>query len=282
MLSKYSKRHHTFLCMTYILLIISCAAKANIPIVINAPFVQGGLIHGHIPEGAKLTFNNQNIHVTQSGHFVLGLSRDQSEKITLKLSHNEKTTIYEYHVLQRKYRTQSIEGVAQKFVTPPKARLERIANDNKQVKAARQIFTAHQFYLADPVMPSKGRITGVYGSQRIFNGTPKRPHYGLDIAAPVGTAVISPFDGVVSLRHDDMYYSGGTLIIDHGMGISSTFIHLDKIHVKKGDMIQQGQLIADVGATGRVTGPHLDWRVNWFNTRLDPALLFKTLPTKIE
>ncbi|MCW9049607.1 MAG: M23 family metallopeptidase, partial [Deltaproteobacteria bacterium] len=128
------------------------------------------------------------------------------------------------------------------------------------------------------IWPVIGRISGVYGSQRIFNGEPRRPHFGIDIAAPKGTAVIAPAGGEVSLAHQGMFFSGATLIIDHGHGLSSSFLHLDKILVKPGDIITQGQKIATVGATGRVTGPHLDWRVNWFEQRLDPALLVPDMP----
>ncbi len=260
------------------------AAQANIiqPPVLNTSLIQGALVYGKIPPNSTLKKSGKTLKTTPDGGFVFGLDREHDEILTLAVSHNGEEATFKYHVLQRQYRTQSIKGVAQKYVTPPQSRLDRIANENKQVKAARQQFTPHTHYLQAPLMPAKGRITGVYGSQRIFNGTPKRPHYGLDIAAPVGTPIVAPFDGVVSLAHANMYYSGGTLIIDHGMGVSSTFIHLDRIHVKKGDAIKQGQQIANMGATGRVTGPHLDWRINWFNTRLDPALLFTHLPSEIK
>ena len=122
-------------------------------------------------------------------------------------------------------------------------------------------------------MPAEGRISGVFGSQRVLNGEPKRPHYGLDVANKVGTPVIAPVDGIVTLTHQDMFYSGGTLVIDHGHGISSTYIHLNSIDVEGRAESPTRQVIGTIGATGRATGPHLDWRLNWFNTRLDPYLL---------
>ncbi|MGY0583956.1 MAG: M23 family metallopeptidase, partial [Paraglaciecola chathamensis] len=125
----------------------------------------------------------------------------------------------------------------------------------------------------DFIWPAQGPISGVYGSQRVLNGQPKRPHYGVDVAAPTGTPVYAPADGVVTLFVPDMYYSGGTMIIDHGLGVSSTFLHLSKGLVQVGDNVKQGQLVAEIGATGRVTGAHLDWRMNWMNVRIDPALL---------
>jgi murein DD-endopeptidase MepM/ murein hydrolase activator NlpD len=113
----------------------------------------------------------------------------------------------------------------------------------------------------------------VYGSQRILNGEPRRPHFGIDIATPTGTPVKAPADGVVTMVHPDMFFSGGTLILDHGHRLSSSFLHLSKIVVKEGDEVRQGDIIAEVGATGRVTGAHLDWRMNWGKERVDPSLL---------
>ena len=121
--------------------------------------------------------------------------------------------------------------------------------------------------------PVHGIVTGVYGSQRVLNNQPRRPHYGIDIASPLGMPVKAPAPGIVTLAYPDMYFSGGTLVLDHGHGLSSSFLHLDKILVKDGDIVKQGQVIAEVGSSGRSTGAHLDWRVNWFERRLDPALL---------
>ena len=121
--------------------------------------------------------------------------------------------------------------------------------------------------------PAKGRISGVYGSQRILNGEPRRPHYGVDVAAPVGTLVHAPADGLVTLANEDMFFSGGTLILDHGHALSSSFLHLSAILVKEGQRVRQGDPIAKIGATGRATGPHLDWRMNLGRDRLDPQLL---------
>jgi murein DD-endopeptidase MepM/ murein hydrolase activator NlpD len=149
----------------------------------------------------------------------------------------------------------------------------RIRKEIAQVKKARNRNDSREDFLRGFQWPVKGRISGVYGSQRVLNGQPRRPHFGVDIAAPVGTLVHSPTDGVVTLTHDDMFFSGGTLIIDHGHGLSSTFIHLNAILVKEGDRVRQGDVIAEVGATGRVSGPHLDWRMNLLGDRLDPQLL---------
>ena len=176
-------------------------------------------------------------------------------------------------VAQREYRIQRIDGLPPRKVTPTAEDMVRIREEYALVRKARSRVDERQDFLGGFVWPAEGRISGVYGSQRILNGVPKRPHFGVDIAAPVGTVVRAPADGVVTLTHDDMFFSGGTLIVDHGHGLSSTFIHLNRILVKEGDRVRQGDPIAEIGATGRVTGPHLDWRINLLDARLDPQLL---------
>ena len=120
-----------------------------------------------------------------------------------------------------------------------------------------------------------GPISGVYGSQRVYNGVPGTPHYGIDVAVPTGTAIVAPASGQIIMVHDNMFYSGGTIMLDHGHGVSSSFLHLSKTSVEVGDWVEQGDPIGEVGATGRVTGPHLDWRMNWGDSRIDPELLLR-------
>ena len=129
--------------------------------------------------------------------------------------------------------------------------------------------------------PAIGPISGVYGSQRIYNGTPRSPHYGVDVAVPTGTPVLAPSSGVVTLAEPDLFYSGGTIILDHGFRLSSSFLHLSKVHVAVGQEVKQGELIGEVGATGRATGPHLDWRMSWRNQRIDPQLLAPPMPAQV-
>ena len=119
---------------------------------------------------------------------------------------------------------------------------------------------------------------GVYGSQRFYNGTPGNPHYGVDIARPTGHPVLSPGPGVVTLAEPDLFYSGGTVILDHGYGLNSSFLHMSRIDVKVGDVIKTGDQLGAIGATGRATGPHLDWRMSWFDQRVDPQLLVPPMP----
>ena len=242
--------------------------------IIDGELIQGGLIVGRVAPTDSIRILDRDVHVQADGRFVFGLGRDADRQLVIQqTSSTGDVTAHTFDVKQREYRVQKIEGVASNYVSPPESVLARIRDDNRQVAKARQTFRTSAEFLDGFIRPAKGPITGVYGSQRVFNGVPKRPHYGLDIAGPVGTPIVAPASGVVTLAHENMYYSGGTLIVDHGQGVSSTFIHLSKLLVKVGDVVEQGDTIAEMGDTGRVTGPHLDWRVNWFSERLDPALL---------
>lgn len=182
--------------------------------------------------------------------------------------------------LKREYNIQKVEGIAKKIMNPNKKANIRAGEDNKKISAARKVDSDLTAFAQGFIAPIEGTITGVYGSQRYYNGVPKRPHYGLDYAGKKGDPVKAPADGTVLMYVPDMFYSGGTMIIDHGHGVSSTFLHLSNSYVKVGDKVTKGQLVAAVGSSGRATGPHLDWRINWFNMRLDPALVLKLKPLK--
>ncbi|MFT5544226.1 MAG: murein DD-endopeptidase MepM/ murein hydrolase activator NlpD [Glaciecola sp.] len=244
-------------------------------LILFGQLIQGALIRGELPPNSAVWLNGKTLEILQDGNFVFGFGRDStlSHNLQWQLAGNEERFEKILVLEKREYNVQRIEGVASKYVSPPNEVSTRIKNDNQKIAKARRKNSKLSAFTQTFMLPAKGPISGVYGSQRVFNGEPKRPHFGLDIAGPVGTPILSPIDGVVSLAHNDMYYSGGTLIIDHGLGVSSTFIHLSAIDVNKGDVIKKGQKIAEMGATGRVTGPHLDWRINWFSERLDPALL---------
>jgi murein DD-endopeptidase MepM/ murein hydrolase activator NlpD len=232
------------------------------------------MVRGALPEGSTLSLNGKPVKVSPQGDFVVGFGRDETGEALLTWTNSAGEKFEQrYPIKPREYAIQYIEGVEQKYVTPPEEVLERIRKDNQMIGASRKVNSENLGFLNQFIWPAEGRVSGVYGSQRFYNGVPKRPHFGLDIAAPTGTLVVAPADGVVTLWHSDMYYSGGTLIIDHGYGISSTFIHLSDSLVKEGDVVKQGDPIAKIGATGRVTGPHLDWRINWFKVSLDPLLL---------
>ena len=245
---------------------------------VKGSWIQGALLRGKVDLHSSVRIFDRDVNVMETGEFVFGLGRDTPEVVNIEVVKDGKSYFYPFSVQQRSYKVQRIDGVANKYVQPPEDVLDRIKAENRTVRRARQTDRNSVEFLKGFELPAKGPITGIYGSQRVFNGVPKRPHFGLDIAGPVGAPVQAPAPGVVTLANDDLYFSGGTLIVDHGQGVSSTFIHLHKILVKEGDQVQAGQLIAEIGATGRVTGPHLDWRVNWFNQRLDPQLLLVDHP----
>lgn len=250
--------------------------------LLKGNLTQGGLVIGKLANAKQVTLNDTPLKQNQAGYFVFGFGRDAKPTQVLKWQNAQGQ--WQQKTLQikaQKYNIDRIEGVAKKYVSPPKNVLERISRDGKAIKQARATNSNLNYFLDTVYKPAQGRISGVYGSQRYFNGKPKRPHYGLDIANKTGSPVYAPVAGKVLLAEPDLYYSGGTLILDHGFGVTSTYIHLHKLHVKVGQTVKTGDKIAQIGATGRVTGPHLDWRFNWFNTRLDPALIMNnTLATK--
>lgn len=255
-----------------LLVSVSGALAAKPEVELIGALTQGSLLVGKTAPGSEVYFNDAALVVSADGRFVFGVGRDAKLTHQLKIKSAGEEQVIELTISARQYDIQRVNGVAQKYVTPPSDVSERIQQDNVQVRKARETVSTLPYIFDKPVMPAQGRISGVYGSQRIFNGEPRNPHYGLDVAAPIGAPVIAPLSGTVLLAKD-LYYSGLTLIVDHGFGINSTFMHLSKFHVAVGDTVVQGQKIAEVGATGRVTGPHLDWRINWQQERLDPALL---------
>ena len=242
--------------------------------IIDGEWSQGSILRGKLSAGSDLRFLNREVPVMPSGEFVIGLGRDFPSRAELTvISAEGERKDFIYSVTSREYQTQKVTGVPAKTVNPSAEYLSRIRKEAAEVATARKVLTTRQDFRSSFDWPLIGPITGVYGSQRFYNGVPKRPHYGVDVAAPTGTKVKAPAGGVVILANKDMFFSGGTLIIDHGYGLSSTFMHLSKILVVANQEVRQGDLIAEVGATGRATGPHLDWRMNWFDQRVDPTFL---------
>lgn len=241
---------------------------------LTGDFVQGGMVVGRTDPSARIFLNGKALRVSPDGLFVLGFGRDAPKTALLEQRSGAGNVLHKPLIIgARDYKIECIDGLPPRKVEPSPSDLKRIRKEAAQVKRARAWDAPRTDFTQSFIWPVKGRISGVYGSQRILNGKPKRPHYGVDIAAPTGTPVKAPADGVVSLVHPNMFYSGGTLIIDHGHGVSSSFLHLHKILVREGEFVKQGDVVAHVGATGRVTGPHLDWRMNWFKERIDPTLL---------
>ena len=236
----------------------------------NGSFLQGSFILGKTDPGTKVTIDKKRVKVSDDGYFVFGLGRDRKNNIIIKTSYKGKTEIIEKKVFKRKYKIQRIDGLPEK-VTPPKEVYDRIKRENKLISDARLIESDLTF-LKKFINPlDKAIVTGIYGSQRILNGKPRWPHYGIDFAAKEGTKIKAMLSGTATMVEPDLFYTGGTLIFDHGHGVSTLYMHMKDIYVKKGQIVKQGDIIGTVGSTGRSTGPHLDVRLNWFDVRLDPA-----------
>lgn len=236
--------------------------------------VQGGMLVGVLAQPGHVTLNNEALQVAPSGHFVFGIGRDDVGEIVLHARYADGSEWQQtLTITTREFNIQRVDGLPQRTVTPDPEVQARIRADNAKIAAARNIASSRVNFAEAFQWPAAGRISGVYGSQRILNGNPSAPHWGIDIAAPTGTPVYAPAGGVVRLTAGDMVLSGGTIIIDHGHEIFSSFLHLHAIHVEEGQEVSVGDLIGEIGATGRATGPHLDWRMNWRNVRVDPHLL---------
>ena len=239
-------------------------------------FQQGSFILGKTNPGSKVSIDRREVRVTKDGYFAFGLDRDRKNNILIKIIKDNDTKVIEKKVLKREYKIQRIDGLPSKQVTPPQEVYDRIKKDNVLIGKARAIDSPLIFFKDKFIYPiEKYIITGVYGSQRILNGKPRRPHYGVDFHAPEGTEVKAMMDGTVTLVEKDMYFTGGTIIFDHGHGISTLFMHMKDINVIKGQKVKQGQVVGTLGKTGRATGPHLDIRLNWFDVKLDPMTILR-------
>lgn len=268
-----------FVVLLLVLLSTAFIEEASAEIQLQGNLTQGGLVSGQANPGSRVFLDDRPVSVSSEGDFILGFGRDAEHSYQLKIiDGNGDTSEQKIEVAPRHYQIERINGISKQMMHPSAAELKRIGAEARLVRSARTTVSPLTNFKEPFTWPLHGRISGVYGSQRIFNGEPRRPHFGIDIAAPDGTTIKAPAGGIVTLAHQGMFYSGQTLIIDHGLGLSSTFLHLSSILVKVGDKVRRGTPIAKVGATGRVTGPHLDWRINWLQERLDPALLVPEMP----
>ena len=256
---------------TILLLLIIFIPLSAFAIDFEGKFRQGHFIIGKTEPKSKIWIDKKPVKVSSDGFFVFGIDRDRKyDVIITKMNGGKKEKIVK-KVQKREYKIQRIDGLPEKKVTPPKEVYDRIKKENKIISDARSINSNLTFFKNKFIPPlDKAIITGVYGSQRILNGKPKWPHYGIDFAAKEGTKIKAMLDGTATMVEPDLFYTGGTLIFDHGHGISTLYMHMQKIYVKKGQKIKQGEIIGTVGSTGRSTGAHLDVRLNWFGTRLDP------------
>lgn len=243
--------------------------------------MQGGLIRGQVDPDSRVYLDGEPVRVTGNGRFLLGFDRDAEPQAILRIEYPDGgSETRQLSIRQRDYNIQHIDGLPDRKVTPAAQDLERIRHETELINAAReQARRTDSLYIGeDFIWPLSGRISGVYGSQRILNGEPRRPHYGLDIAADQGTPVRAPAAGVVAFTHTGMYFNGATVVVDHGLGLTSTYIHLSSIEVERGEWVDQGQLLGRVGASGRATGPHLHWGMEWFDRHIDPRLLLGPMP----
>ncbi|NKB22222.1 MAG: peptidoglycan DD-metalloendopeptidase family protein [Alphaproteobacteria bacterium] len=250
---------------------------------LKGPFTQGALITGTTVPGSSVTLDGVPILALPNGSFVFGLSRNADSKALVTVRHKDgRIEQKRLKVRKRNYRIQRIDGLPKRKVTPKTRDYKRIARERKLLNDARQRMTKIADFQKGFMWPAHGRISGVYGSQRILNGKPRAPHLGVDVAAPTGSPVVAASDGVVSLTHEAMFFTGKTIQIDHGIGVGTIYIHLSEVLVKKGQRVRKGQLIGRIGKTGRATGPHLHWGLTWKNMRLDPALLVGPMPDALK
>ena len=264
--------------------LLLCTVVAHAETVINGATllrggaVEGGLMIARTAPDNRVTLDDAAIPVAPDGLFIVGFHRDSDLPVTIGITKTDGTS--QLTVLtpqQRSYQIQRIDGLQKNMVTPPENVIARIQSDQAAVAAARQTPAAAGDFWRGIDWPVTGRISGVFGSQRILNGQPRQPHYGIDIAVPKGTPVRAPASGLVTLVKD-LYFSGWTIIINHGLGLNSTFLHLDSTAISVGDTIQRGSIIGTVGSTGRSTGPHLDWRLDWQGRRIDASLAAGPMP----
>ncbi len=257
-----------------LLLLAALPAWADEPLPVTGPLQQGGLLFGKAEPGSQVMLDGQPVPVSPEGHFLMAFDRDAAAAAGIVILGPDGSRLHRVvSIAPRQYKTQRIDGLPKDKVVPPEAAWERIIAERDLLIELRKSSRPATDYLGGFAWPAKGRISGVYGSQRILNGEPRQPHYGIDVAVPTGTPVLAPADGVVALAHPDLYFAGKTLVIDHGQGLKSSLLHLSEILVAEGEAVRKGQPVAKVGASGRVTGAHLDWRVSWFDRWIDPAQL---------
>ena len=254
------------------------AAEINGAKLLRGAAIEGGLIIARATTGTIVTVDDEIIPTTPDGLFIVGFHRDSDQPVAITITQPDGTS--QLTVLtpeQRDYDIQRIDGLQQNMVTPPDSVFARIKSDQAAVAAARQKAATSGDFWQGIDWPVTGGISGVFGSQRILNGKPRQPHYGIDIAAPRGTPVQAPASGLVTLVKD-LYFSGWTVIINHGLGLNSTFLHMDHVLISPGDSVARGDIIGTVGSTGRSTGPHLDWRLDWQGRRIDASLVAGPMP----
>lgn len=257
------------------------AARAA-DLMLQGPLTQGGLVIGEILPGAQAVLNGTTLRVSPEGRFVFGFDRDYQGSANLAVTWPDgRIETRTLDIAPRAYDIQRIDGLPPKYVSPPPEELARIKREGAEKRAARSRDTDADWFTHGFIWPARGPISGVFGSQRFYNGEPRRPHYGVDVAGPAGTPVAAPASGIVRLADPNFYFEGGVIFIDHGHGVIGVLMHLGQVDVSVGDKVEQGQTVGAIGATGRATGPHVDWRIYWRNAHIDPQLLAGPMPASI-
>ena len=240
---------------------------------LHGRFEQGGLVLGQAQPGADIRLDGHTVPVDDQGYFLLGFSRDAEPKAVLRINGTEQIL----EIAKRDWPVQRIDGLPPTKVTPDPAQLARIQTESQLIASRRERVSSVAWFMTGLVTPADGIVSGVFGSQRILNGQARAPHSGTDIAAGLGAPVHAVGDGIVTLAQPDLYFTGQTVMIDHGLGLQSVYAHLSRTDVHEGDIVHQGQVIGAVGASGRATGPHLHWGASWLNVRLDPQSVLAVL-----
>jgi murein DD-endopeptidase MepM/ murein hydrolase activator NlpD len=239
-------------------------------------FAQGGLVHGMVAPGTRVWLDKDRVKLSDTGDFLIAFGRDADERARVGFQFpGGEIERHIVHVEPRTFLPEEINGLPPEMVDYDNETERELAKSRRQVNRVRDKATNHTFFREGWRWPVRGRVTSTYGRKRILNGKERGIHWGLDIAAPVGKKVRAPAPGVVVFAQEGVPLSGTLLILDHGHGLSSSFLHLSKITVQVGQTVKAGQVIAKTGNSGRTTGPHLDWRMNLEDTRIDPQLLLR-------
>jgi len=262
-----------------VFLFLAAPALADARLELSGDMTQGGLVTGHAVPGAKASLDGMMLDVDRDGTFAMGFDRDHERRATLRVVYPDGTVEERaLTIAEREWQIQRVEGVPRKYVSPPTDAMAAIARGTKLKAEARKTRAEGSWFTEGFIWPVTGPISGVFGSLRYYNGEPRRPHYGVDVAATTGTPIRAPASGVVTLADADMYFEGGLVFLDHGQGVTTLIMHMSRIDVKTGDMVKQGDVIGAVGGTGRATGPHLHWGMYWRGAYLDPQLLVGPMP----
>ena len=261
------------------LIMLNATGRAEPDISVAEGLTPGGIMIGRAPVGSSVNIDGQAIRVSNSGDFVFGVGRDAEGSVTVEIDRPDGSrTSRVVRITERDYDIQRIDGLPTRKVEPNEDDQAKIEADWIVLNDAKAIDSAEPGFAKAAVWPVLGPISGVFGSQRILNGKPKSPHRGVDVVAAVGTPVNSMLGGVVTVADSDMYYTGGTVMVDHGHGLQSLYAHLSSLSVDVGQRLHAGEKLGEIGATGRVTGPHLHLGLYWFKTAVDPALLLGPMP----